>query len=79
MKQDIQKGNILQLARPEMPAQKELQKPEMLLLGVRQTQLGMISRVWTTLGVQNCRGPSQGALHNFSVSPQGAQSHDNSK
>ena len=55
MKQDIQKGNILQLARPEMPAQKELQKPEMLLLRVRQTQLGMIPRVRTTLGVQNCR------------------------
>lgn len=79
MKQDIQKGNILQFTRAEMPEQKEAQKPELMLLGVRQTQLGMISRVWTTLRVQNCRGPSQGELHNFLVSPPGAQSHDNSK
>lgn len=45
MKLDIQKGNILQLARAEMPEQKEPQKPELMLLGVRQTQVGMTARV----------------------------------
>lgn len=44
MKLDIQKGNILQLARAGMPEQKEPQKPE-LPAGVRQTQLGMIARI----------------------------------
>ena len=79
MKLDIQKGNILQLARAEMPEQKEPQKPELMLLGVRQTQVGMTARVWTTLRVQHCRGPSQGELHNFLVSLLGVPSHDNSK
>ena len=37
------------------------------------------TRVWTTLRVQNSRGPSQGDFHSFLVSPPGAQPHNNSK